>query len=50
MNTGNGKEMADKDEKKKQLKVRMTRARKIEDIRWSRKGPTTGEKGGKGNE
>ena len=37
MNTGNGKEMADKDEKKKQLKVRMIRARKIGDIRWSRK-------------
>ena len=50
MNTGNGKEMADTDKEKKQLKVRMKRARKIGDIRRSRKGPATGEKGGKGNE
>ena len=47
MNTGNGKEMADKDLEKKLLKVRMIRARKIGDVRWSRKGPATDEKEGR---
>ena len=37
MNTGNGKEMTDKDQKKKQLKVITIRARKTGDICWSRK-------------
>ena len=35
MNTGDGKELTDKDEKEKELKVRMIRARKTGDTRWS---------------
>ena len=51
MDTGDGKELTDKDEKEKELKVRMIRARKTGGTHWSGGGSmTSGRKEGRGDE
>ena len=46
MDTGDGKELTDKDEKEKELKVKMIRARKTGSTHWSG-GGTSGRKEGR---
>ena len=51
MNTGEGKELTDKDEKEKEFKVRMIRARKTGGTHWSGGGSvTSGRKEGREDE
>ena len=51
MDTGDGKELTDKDEKEKELKVRMIRARKTGGTHWSGGGSiTSGRKEGRRDE